>query len=66
MMYNFSLQNRPKFRKVYHFCYISFLATNQGEKLGVILEMISNKTRYKFHILIRYRYGFIIFGSYGL
>jgi hypothetical protein len=63
MLYKFALQNRPKFRKVCHFHYISFSVTNQGEKLGGILEKISKNIGYKFQTFIHYRYGVILVGS---
>jgi hypothetical protein len=66
MLYKFALYNRPKFRKVCHFCYIFFLLTNKGVKLGGILEKISKKIGYKFQTLIHYRYVVILVGSYGL
>jgi hypothetical protein len=63
MLYKFALQNRPKFRKVFHFRYISFSVTYQGEKLGGISENISKNIGYKFHTLIHYRYEVILVGS---
>jgi hypothetical protein len=66
MLYKFTLQNRPKYRKVCHFRYISFSMTNQEATLGRISEKLSKKIGYKFQTLIHYRYGVILVGSYGL
>jgi hypothetical protein len=63
MPYKFTLHNRLKFRKVYHFYYISFSGMNEATKLGGISENISKKIGYKFHILIDYRYKVILVGS---
>jgi hypothetical protein len=63
MLYKFSLQNRPEFRKVFHFRYNSFSGMIQGEKLGGISEKISKNIGYKFHTLIHYRYGVILVES---
>jgi hypothetical protein len=63
MLYKFTLQNRPKFRKVFHIHYISFSVTIQGEKLGGISEKISKNIGYKFHTFIHYRYKVILVGS---
>jgi len=48
MLDRFTLQNMPKFWKVIHIFYISFLVTIKGDKLGGISEKISKKIGYNF------------------
>jgi hypothetical protein len=54
ILYRFSLLNKPKLNKVYHFLYDLFLGRIQGEKLGGVLENKLSNIIYRFIIFREY------------